>query len=645
MKNPAWRVVVGVLLGTLVASGSAVAADDAEKAAAFNDGKALGASKTAADAAKIRSGATATLTPSYDPNLPQKSLYGAGDMASKAANTRASCAATPSDPACAGLNLGTTAQPTPHIPADSPALAGQSAVAHPEAVLGDISSTYTTCTAGPPVQLQPATYSTQTCTLAVTTWTSATCIKSPEQVSSGCTPGSVIASGMKSMSTEISVATLEASATCGDPASGQQQYSVHVTDEDDGVDKTIALSLPLDLPTQSKQVVRIVLPGDELGYQTLTVVADGPACSGGTSCQMTFQMILRQQCRKFGCQVSGHPVGTATVTLNYTRPGTKTVQPARNDCAPYEALTPQLPGDGQATPGNPLMPVVGDAGQRRCVKTAATCTTTDAKSGACLSWLNTFQCANVDAASNCQDLAAKGCTPAKDASCSELDEQGRCLAASQDYKCKLSDAVYAPASNCGASTFCANGSCWDTTYQPNTNMAPAVAHLQARMDAAKDLDPASLKVFNGKSQFCSNHDFGTHNCCNTGGGLLSCDQGEKETAAKKEKGVCHLVGDFCSHRVPLLGCATRQYQYCCYSGILARVIQEQGRSQVNKSWGSPNSPDCSGFTVDQFASLNWDAIDLSEWYSQINPVPPDMGQAQKNGQAKQSNCYYGSGNC
>ena len=56
--------------------------------------------------------------------------------------------------------------------------------------------------------------------------------------------------------------------------------------------------------------------------------------------------------------------------------------------------------------------------------------------------------------------------------------------------------------------------------------------------------------------------------------------------------------------------------YCGYEGSLARIVQEAGHTQLGKSWGQPKTPDCSGFTVDQFQQLDLSNVDFSDFYSE-----------------------------
>ena len=43
----------------------------------------------------------------------------------------------------------------------------------------------------------------------------------------------------------------------------------------------------------------------------------------------------------------------------------------------------------------------------------------------------------------------------------------------------------------------------------------------------------------------------------------------------------------------------------------------QGRGQIGKSWGGTRSPDCSGFTLDELPTVDFEAMDLSEFYDDV----------------------------
>lgn len=100
--------------------------------------------------------------------------------------------------------------------------------------------------------------------------------------------------------------------------------------------------------------------------------------------------------------------------------------------------------------------------------------------------------------------------------------------------------------------------------------------------------------------------------------LLSCQEAEKLLAMHREANLCLPVGSFCSRRVPIIRTCIEQTQsYCCFNSRLARIINEQGRGQVGKGWGSGKRPDCSGFTPEEFEQIDFSRIDLSEFIAEV----------------------------
>jgi conjugal transfer mating pair stabilization protein TraN len=80
---------------------------------------------------------------------------------------------------------------------------------------------------------------------------------------------------------------------------------------------------------------------------------------------------------------------------------------------------------------------------------------------------------------------------------------------------------------------------------------------------------------------------------------------------------CHYVGDYCTLKLPFVGCVQKKKTFCCFSSPLARIIHEQGRPQLGIDWGGPKSPNCRGFTIDEFQKLDFSKIDFSEWVNMI----------------------------
>lgn len=105
--------------------------------------------------------------------------------------------------------------------------------------------------------------------------------------------------------------------------------------------------------------------------------------------------------------------------------------------------------------------------------------------------------------------------------------------------------------------------------------------------------------------------------------MVSCTAAEATLQMHKGSNLCTFVGSYCSTK--LVGvCSVTTQAYCCYNSILARIINEQGRPQIGKGYGNPESPDCSGFTVAQIQQLNFGSMDLSAFTNTIVPNLPNM---------------------
>lgn len=98
---------------------------------------------------------------------------------------------------------------------------------------------------------------------------------------------------------------------------------------------------------------------------------------------------------------------------------------------------------------------------------------------------------------------------------------------------------------------------------------------------------------------------------------MSCSEEEAILAMRRGAGLCSdKIGDWCSKEV--LGvCITRKRSYCCYNSKLAKIINVQGRAQLGMSWGDEESPSCDGFNAAQLKSLDFSAIDFSEFIGDV----------------------------
>lgn len=136
-----------------------------------------------------------------------------------------------------------------------------------------------------------------------------------------------------------------------------------------------------------------------------------------------------------------------------------------------------------------------------------------------------------------------------------------------------------------------------------------------------------IYIFNGQDKRC--RDWGLTiafaNCCKDEEflfGFNQCKESEIQLALLKGKGVCHKVGNYCSKEISL-GltdiCIETSDSYCCFNSKLARIVHEQGRSLIQgfDGWGDAESPQCRGFTPEEFQMLDFSKINLDEWIGDI----------------------------
>lgn len=123
--------------------------------------------------------------------------------------------------------------------------------------------------------------------------------------------------------------------------------------------------------------------------------------------------------------------------------------------------------------------------------------------------------------------------------------------------------------------------------------------------------------------------------------FLACDVTEIKTTLKMGAGICHYGGSYCSANF-LGSCVTTRQNYCCFNSKLALIIQEQGRPQIGKPWGSPQALDCSGYTIPQLGTLDFSKMDFSAFYaSVVAQATPDANAIAANA-AAQTKAFYAS---
>lgn len=97
----------------------------------------------------------------------------------------------------------------------------------------------------------------------------------------------------------------------------------------------------------------------------------------------------------------------------------------------------------------------------------------------------------------------------------------------------------------------------------------------------------------------------------------SCDAGDQRTAMAKGQRLCHFVGTTCDKKVAGLGCVKTTEHHVCFNSRLARIINEQGRPQLGRDFGTAIRPDTRGFTIEEMEKLDFTKMDLSEFVADV----------------------------
>ena len=348
----------------------------------------------------------------------------------------------------------------------------------------------------------------------------------------------------------------------------------------------------------------------------------------------------------------------------------------------------------------------------------------------CWRYRDTYQCVAPEMTSDCQALRDRGCGQIG-TQCIEASD-GACVLTENTYQCQTSPAVARQVQDYAARSFCANGECFDTGFEPDADFGKAVAAMESAREVGTYINPDTLRLFTGAGSKCTKKLGGLVNCCKGGSGggggmsnqalagqmlsnaadyassvgspylydamfssdmpwlmdkavdawssnawspsfnpslsfygvtaqlggavpagattlgsignmqlyfnpttfyiaiavmviqeLMSCEQEDQLTAMRKGQNLCVSLGSYCSQKF-LKICVEKKEGYCCFNSRLARIIQEQGRAQLGKSWGSPESPECSGFTTAEFESLDFSRIDLTEFIREVQPRAMDV---------------------
>ena len=167
---------------------------------------------------------------------------------------------------------------------------------------------------------------------------------------------------------------------------------------------------------------------------------------------------------------------------------------------------------------------------------------------------------------------------------------------------------------------CIDGNCVDKAYMTDGDMMDSVSKLYAvsQMKGVMDLN---FKLFAGFAQNCSKKAVSYSNCCSTslkgwGKNLgAKCKKDEQDLIDKRQKNLCVYVG---KENKQTMGITTVvKHHYCCFGGMLNKVIQVEGRKQLGINFGSGGNTDCRGLTLAEIMRLDFDKMDFSEFFADI----------------------------
>ncbi len=255
-----------------------------------------------------------------------------------------------------------------------------------------------------------------------------------------------------------------------------------------------------------------------------------------------------------------------------------------------------------------------------------------------------YQCQMVK--DECSALRAQGCHQIG-STCKEM-KGDRCWIYEQRYQCPNGDLGLATIKGPEHSVFCLTGDCHDRSYQANGDLLEAISRLSLLKEIQDDVraqnNDTVLPIFKGEDQRCTRNCVNFKDCCGRLKGwgvslkLTDCDEKEQALAERRAQHLCHRVGTHCTDR--LLGmCLSKETSFCCFGSRFARILQEQGRSQLQLGWGSAESPECRGLNIEEISSLNLSQMNFSEVFEELMRKyrTPDMPALQERTQERIQN--------
>ena len=179
--------------------------------------------------------------------------------------------------------------------------------------------------------------------------------------------------------------------------------------------------------------------------------------------------------------------------------------------------------------------------------------------------------------------------------------------------------------SCGGVRYCVGAGCETVRSQSNTGFVDATSRLNMAIElGGEKFDREDMRFFRGTRRACTIRLFGLANCCQNDGlleELAGCSASERELARERHDGNTHYLGKRCAKKTFFGICIRRERVWCTFGSKLGRILQEQGRKQLDRGWG-----DCRGFTVAEIEGIDFGSLDLSEFTENMmdGDMEPDV---------------------
>lgn len=230
----------------------------------------------------------------------------------------------------------------------------------------------------------------------------------------------------------------------------------------------------------------------------------------------------------------------------------------------------------------------------------------------------TYSCSH-PSKDDCGSLRARGCVQVNSACKQSIGNT--CIVYTQTYQCKGKKTTHETIAG-GATPFCLDGACRDQGFDANDEMMQSLAQLSIFKELQGQLWNGTL--FKGSDNRCSKCTLSFKDCCGSGKGwgvdlgLSGCSADEKALRLKRQKGLCHFVGTYCSKREKITKiCLQKKSSYCCFGSKLLKAFHTQGRPQIGMGWGNAEEPLCRGFTIDEIQRIDFSKLDLREAFEDL----------------------------